>query len=162
MKAEKLFFPSSVLAQVLDVDKSTVRRRAERENLPHRRQGNRDEFCPPRAVCRRCKGLSPASPIFDQARAMRELHRCAAVLGFLLELERNPRRGIERALKRTSSNFRHLMRFTPMSLRRWVTAVKRRGLAGLMERKVGVVGCKSARLERILAGKKIQKGEGKS
>jgi hypothetical protein len=88
--------------------------------------------------------------ILDKDELLRALDRAAAVNGFVRELRGYPDRGVERALIRTASNFRHLTGISPRSLRRWVSAVLRDGLSGAHERKLGRVGARARVLHKIL------------
>lgn len=146
----KRFFPASVISAVVGCCSRTARRRAQREGWSKRQRGNLSEFAVPRSLRRRCTALSPVPPIWDQPRTIRELLRSAAVLGFCLRVQRNPKLEIERALKETASDFRHLLKFSTRTLRAWIFVVERGGLAALRERKVGRVGRKSNRLEGVL------------
>ena len=94
--------------------------------------------------------LAPVPPIWDQPRTIRELLRASAVLGFCHRVQHDPKHGIERALQETVSDFRHLVTISTRTLRAWVSAVERGGLAALSEKKIGRVGRKSSRLEVIL------------
>lgn len=138
------FFPARKIANVAGNCVETVRARARRERWPLKRQGKRIKFSPPSHFQKLLK------PEIDEERLLRELLRAAAVAGFMLELRRNARMGIEQALVTTASRYRRLFKFSPWALRRWVAAVQRVGLAALQERKTGVVGRKPTRLERIL------------
>ena len=147
----KSFFPARVISAVAGGCSRTARRRAQREGWPKRRRGNLLEFAVPRELRRRCEAVSPLPPIWDRPRTIRELLRAAAVLGFCRRVQRDPKQGVERALRETVSDFRRLTKFSPRILRRWIAAVERDGLSALCERKIGVVGRKSTRLERVLS-----------
>ncbi len=150
LSADKQFFTAAQLVSGLQVSAKTIRRRARRENWPKRQRGYRVEFRPPPRVRRLCEASTPVPAIFHQPARIRELKRAAAVLGFVQEMQRNPQRGIERALAATVKNFQHLLPFSVRALRQWIHAVEQGGLAALAEHKVGRVGRKSGRLERIL------------
>jgi hypothetical protein len=146
----KPFYTAGTIARSKGVDAKTIRLRARRERWQSRRQGNRVEYRVPFDLAKSLKGISPKLSLADQPRALRELLRAAAVASFILELRRNPRYGVERALAVTASNFRRVFKFSVRGLRYWVSAVEASGIAGLKEHKAGVVGRKSSRLERIL------------
>jgi len=150
LASDKRFFTAAQIISGLQVTAKTVHRRARRENWPRRQRGYRVEYLPPPRVRRLCEASAPVPAIFHQEDRIRELKRGAAVLGFVLEMERNPQRGIERALAATVKNFSHLMPFSVRALRQWICAVEHGGLAALAEHKIGRVGRKSARLHRIL------------
>lgn len=128
----------------------TVHSRAKREGWPARLVGNRTDYRPPQGLARFDDLGSPLPSLLYQPTRLRELKRAAVCLGFALELQRNPARGIERALAVTVRNFQRLLRFSPRALRRWVSAVEQRGLRGLEEQKLGRVGRKAVRLHKIL------------
>jgi hypothetical protein len=138
------FFPARTIAKANRIAVDTVRYRARRGRWPVKWQGKRVKYLPPGRLQRLLK------PALNEQRLLRELLRAVAVAGFMLELRRNAKCGIERALIITASKYRHLFKFSPFALRRWVIAVQRGGLAALQERKAGVVGRKPFRLERIL------------
>ena len=144
------FFPAHVIASVLKVTHKTVHSRARRENWPSRPHGNRVEYAPPRPLLHLCQELEPVPSILYQQTRIRELRRAATVLGYVLEMQRNPQRGVERALLATVKKFRHLMPFSVTALRRWVAGVEQKGLLALQERKLGCVGRKAFRLEKML------------
>ncbi|HXR47599.1 MAG TPA: hypothetical protein VN784_09180 [Candidatus Limnocylindrales bacterium] len=148
----KLFFTARVIADALRVSQKTVHRRARRENWPARSNGYRIEYRVPRSVLRLCQASasSPIPSILYQPARIRELKRAAAVLGFVLEMQRDPQRGIEWTLQATVKRFKHLMRFSVGILRRWVSGVEGGGVAALAEHKAGRVGRKAARLDKIL------------
>ncbi len=146
----KFFFPASVIAAAVKVTSKTAHRRAKREQWAKRQRGNHFEYAVPARLHGSCAAVAPAPAIFDQARTLRELMRAAAVLGFCLRVHRNPTHGIERALRDTASDFRHLHKFSPTALRRWIRATERGGLTALREQKAGRVGRKSNRLEAAL------------
>ena len=142
------FFPARAIANAAGVCVKTIRERARRERWTSKWQGRRVQYKPP---YRLQKLLKPAlRPISNQPRVLRELLRAAAVAGFMLEMRRNSRCGIEQALIITASKYRHLFKFSPRALRRWVWLVSHNGVAALQERKSGVVGRKPMSLERIL------------
>ena len=143
-------FPARAISTAIGVSAKTVHRRAQRDGWRKYQRGYRVDYVVPRSLRLDYQALATAPAIFYQERTLRELKRAVAVLGFALEMRRNPHGGIERALKVTAANFRHLTKFSPHALRRWVSAVERGGLPALQEHKVGHVGRKSARLERIL------------
>jgi len=150
LPADKQFFTAAQIVSGLQVSAKTIHRRARREGWPKRQRGYRVEYRPPARVRRLCEASTPATAIFYQPARIRELKRAAAVLGFVLEMQRNPQRGIERALAATEKNFQHLLPFSVRALRQWIHAVEQLGLAGLAEHKLGNVGRKSARLHKIL------------
>ena len=96
------------------------------------------------------KAVNAKASLLENPRLLRELLRAAAVAAFILEMQRNPKLGIERALVITAGNFPRVFRFSARVLRRWVSLVEANGLSALQEHKAGVVGRKSMRLERIL------------
>jgi hypothetical protein len=138
------FFPARTIAKARRTNVNKVRYQARRERWPVKRQGKRVEYKPP---FRLQKQLS--NPL-NEPRLLRELLRAAAVAGFMLEMRRNARIGIEQALVTTASRYRRVFQFSARALRRWLSLVQRNGLAGLQERKAGTVGRKPMRLERIL------------
>ena len=149
-KTTKLFFPARVIARAAGVNTKSVLRRARRENWPSDGRAYRAEFTPPRGLLRRCVKLCPQQRVFHQPATIRALLRASAVCVFCFSVQRNPRRSIERILREVASDFRHLKKFSTTTLRHWISAVERGGLAALCERKIGIVGRKPARLERIL------------
>ena len=146
----KTFFPASVIAFASNVCPKTAHRRARRAAWAKQKFGNRFDYAVPRSLRLACAALSVKPSIFNQPRTQRELVRAAAVLAFYLYVRRNPKRGLELTLRDVASDFRHLHKFSPGILRRWVRAVEHGGVAALREQKVGRVGRKSSRLERIL------------
>lgn len=144
------FFTARVIASALGVSQKSVHRRAKRESWQNRSDGYRVEYAVPRALRRLCKTRAGVPSILYQDRLIRELSRAAAVLGFVQEMRRDPRGGVEHVLDATVKNFHHLISFSKSSLRGWIAGVERDGLPALKERKAGHVGRKSARLERIL------------
>ena len=138
------FFPAKTIANAAGICIETARARARRKRWPLRWQGKRVKYRPPYRLQKMIK------PAFDEQRILRECLRAAAVAGFLLEMRRNARVGIEQALEVTASKYRHLFKFAPRALRRWVSLVQRGGVAALQEHKAGVVGRKPMRLEGIL------------
>lgn len=150
MTYSKSFFPARVVSDALNVSQKSVHRRAKREGWPRRQRGYRVEYAVPHGLLRACQGRTPIPSILYQPARIRELKRAAAVLGYALEIQRNPERGVEKALVATVRQFKHLMRFSVSALREWISADERSGLAGLQEHKLGRVGRKAARLEKIL------------
>lgn len=148
--SSKSFFPARVISSVAGCCSKTVKRHALREGWPKRQRGNHFEYGVPHSLRRRCMTLAPVPPIWDQPRTIRELLRASAVLGFCHRVQHDPKHGIERALQETVSDFRHLVTISTRTLRAWVSAVERGGLAALSEKKIGRVGRKSSRLEVIL------------
>jgi hypothetical protein len=148
--SSKSFFPARVISSVAGCCSRTVKRHALREGWPKRQRGNLFEYGVPRSLRRRCVALAPVPPIWDQPRTIRELLRASAVLGFCRRVQHDPKHGIERALQETVSDFRLLVKISTRTLRAWVSAVDRGGLAALSEKKLGRVGRKSSRLEIIL------------
>lgn len=148
------FFTPRQIARAACVDPGTVRRRARREAWPMKQHGNRFTYRAPKKWLRsRLNMMATARPmlsILDKAETLRALHRAAVVLGFVLQLKRDPRCGIERALMQTVSQFRHLMPFSVRVLRRWIGLVARDGLGALHERKIGRVGRRARELHKIL------------
>lgn len=148
------FFTVRQIAGAAGMDKKSVRNRARIEGWPMQRRGNRVEYRAPLAWTRDCwrevrPGVSLAA-ILNKPETLRALDRAAAVNGFARELQRDPKCGVERALARTASNFRHLKDFSGRVLRRWIGAVLERGLAGLHENKCGRVGRRATALHKIL------------
>jgi hypothetical protein len=150
LPSSKRFFTAGVISSVLNVCSKTVHRRAQREGWRKTRVGNRFEYRVSRRLCRRCAALSPVPPIWDQPRTIRELLHASVVLGFCRRVQHDPKHGIERALQETVSDFRRLVKISTRTLRAWVSAVERGGLAALSEKKLGRVGRKSSRLEVVL------------
>lgn len=148
--SEQKFFPARIISEADGACSKTIHRRATREGWPKVKRGNRLEYAPPRRLRRSCAALVKITPIWQQPRTLRELLRAAAVLGFCLRVQRKPAQGTRVALKETSADLRRLFRFSPTALARWVAGVERNGLPALRENKLGRVGRKSARLERIL------------
>lgn len=146
----KTFFPARTIAKAERIAVDTIRYRARRGRWPAKWQGKRVKYRPPGRLQKLLKPALAAQPFLNEQRLFRELLRAAVVAGFMLELRHNAKCGIERALIVTASKYRHLFKFSPFALRRWVVAVQRGGLAALQERKAGVVGRKPMRLERIL------------
>lgn len=147
------FFTARQIARAAGVDAKTVRNRARREDWPMKQQGNRFTYRAPKKWLRsRCNiaAVTPMLAILDKAETLRALRRAAVVLGFALELKRNSKCGIESALARTVSNFRHLMPFSVRALRVWIAGVARTGLGALHEKKFGRVGRRARDLNRIL------------
>ena len=141
------FLPATIIASANGVTAKTVHRQARRERWPLRRQGNRVKYIAPRGML---KAVNVKASPLDQPRLLRELLRAAAVAAFILEMQRNPKCGIERALSLTSEKFPRVFEFSPRALRRWVTLVEADGITALQEHKAGIVGRKSTRLERLL------------
>ena len=149
-KYSKSYFPTKAIAHAMSVSQKTVRNRADQESWPKRSFGYRIEFRVPRRLQRSCQASAPIPSILFQPRLIRELKRGTVVLGFVLEMERNPQRGVEWALQATVKDFQHLLRFSVSALRRWVSGVAQKGLLALQERKAGRVGRKSFRLAKML------------
>jgi len=144
------YFPASAIAAAIGGSAKTIHRRAKREGWPKSERGQRVEYIVPRKFRKACRDIIAKPSILRQARTQRELSRAVAVLGFCLEFQRSPGKGIEHALTATVKNFQHLLRFSTRALRQWIYAVERGGLTALVEHKIGRVGRKSARLDRIL------------
>ncbi|MGH8022438.1 MAG: hypothetical protein ACRED1_02570 [Limisphaerales bacterium] len=144
------FFPARAIAKVERVSVHTIRYRAGREQWPSQWQGNRVRYMPPLRLRKLLGSIAPARPFCGEPRVLRELLRAAAVAACVLEMRRNAQCGIERALTTTASKYRHVFKFSPRALRRWVSLVSGGGLAALQERRAGIVGRKPMRLERIL------------
>jgi hypothetical protein len=147
---DQTFYPARIISAAEGVCSRSVHRRASRERWPTAKRGNRLEYAPPRRLRRSCAALVKVTPIWQQPRTLRELLRAAAVLGFCLRVRREPARGTRAAFRQTAADLRRLFKFSPTALERWVSGVARDGLAALRENKLGRVGRKSARLERIL------------
>ncbi len=145
----KSFFSAKVIAGLLGVGKRTVHRRALREGWQKRDDGYRLQYAVPRTLLPLCKSRPAAPSILCQASLIRELKRAAAVLGFVQARQRDPGRGVERALDSTVKDLRHLVAFSKGTLRHWIAGVERDGLAALGEHKAGRVGRKPARLEKM-------------
>ena len=144
------FLPAQILATAKGVAAVTIHRQARRERWPSRWEGNQLLYKSPRGVARNVKSISYRPSLLNQPRVLRELLRAAAVAAFILEMRRNPKCGIERALVLTSEKFPRVFEFSPRALRRWVSLVEADGITALQEHKAGIVGRKSTRLERIL------------
>lgn len=144
-------FSAQTIAHAAGACVKTIRSRARREQWPLKWQGKRVQYQPPYRLQKLLK-TAPSSkqPLLNQPQVLRELSRAVAVAAFALEMRRNTRLGVEEALTVTASRHKRLFAFSPRALRRWVSLVSRGGLAALQERKVGVVGRKPMRLERIL------------
>lgn len=146
----KTFFSARVISSAIGVSQKTIHRRAQRQRWPKQERGHRVEYKVPHRLRRACEALDPVPSIWEQSRTLRELLRAAAVLAYCRRVQRDSKRGIERALRETVSDFRHILKFSPGALRQWISAVERDGLAALREHKIGRVGRKSSRLEDVL------------
>jgi hypothetical protein len=146
----KRFYTVRQIARATGLDKATIRRQARRENWPMQPRGNRFEYAVPGHLVSALKAAAPARSILDRAETIRALDRAAAVNGFVREMRRDPKCGIETALARTVSNFRHLKDFSVRVLRHWTQAVERGGLGALHEHKLGRVGRRATALHKIL------------
>lgn len=112
--------------------------------------GNRAKYSVPRHLVARLKQSAPALSIFEQGETIRALNRACAVRGFIQEMQRNPKQGIERALNITVSRFQRLTPLSVRALRRWIQNVERDGLGALHENKAGRVGRRAAELHKML------------
>jgi DNA-binding CsgD family transcriptional regulator len=137
-----MLFKPSTIAQAAGRSTKWVFRRAVIEGLRRRPVGPaRVLFEAPRGLQAKCAALLPRH--YDLARLMRELHRAAAVLGFLRILDKQTYVGREAALEMTRREFVVIHKFSTVQLRRWVKQATQHGLAGLMDRRPGRSGRKA-------------------
>ena len=143
-----VFFPASVIAQVLHCSPRTVRRLAKAKGWPARRRGARLEFTPPAETVVDCLKLATgetgpglAEPWITpslSADIFRTNLRFAALLA--LQNALNAGQPPERALVEVARDF--TFRCSPSSLRAWQHRFAKQGLPGLMENRRGRSGRK--------------------
>ena len=144
------FYTAGQIARVAGVTANTIRRRAARERWPAQPLGNCVAYRAPRRLGRKIFAVRPIFAILNDSETLRALDRAAAVNGFIREMKRNSKCGIERALSLTVSKFGHLMPLSVRALRRWINNVARDGVRALHEHKAGRVGRRAKDLNKIL------------
>lgn len=146
----KTFFKASAIATAMGKDRGIVRRLARRGRWRVQRYGNRVAYRVPQGLRARCVEISPGPSLFERPEIILGLKRAAAVLGFILEMERDRKLGVERALALTVSRYQRFMRCSMRALRRWVRAVERDGIGALIDGRRGRSGRRSAFLHTLL------------
>jgi hypothetical protein len=144
------FYTAGQIAKADGVTPNTIRRRARRERWPSQPHGKHVAYRAPQRLGRKIFAVRPVFSILNDVEILRALDRAAAVNGFIREMKRDTKCGIERALDLTVSNFRHLMPFSVRALRCWINNVVRGGLGALHERKAGRVGRRARELHKVL------------
>lgn len=143
-----VFFPASVIAQVLHCSPRTVRRLAKAKGWPVRRRGARLEFTPPAESVVDCLKLDSgetgpglAEPWITPGLSA-EIYRTHLRFTALAALDSAIRAGqpAERALVEVARDF--TFRCSPSSLRAWQHRFAKHGLPGLMENRRGRSGRK--------------------
>jgi hypothetical protein len=154
---EPVYYSVADIARAVKRDKETVRDIALREGWPLRRAGNRQEFSPPDEIAR----IIIAAPASEQRDAsltakitvrFEDIHDAGQREKIMLrekavlELRANLPCGKEVALETVSAAMRVQypdFSCSARSLRRWDEAYTADGLDGLVEQKLGNVGCKA-------------------
>jgi len=144
--SRKSFFGASVIARAAKCHERTIRRRAARELWPQKGNDYFSEWTPPKNLLAKCRLISQgAKPkalrefsvsIERRAEIDRALHRLSAL--FALESALLTGLPFEVALARVAMSFCSNWK----SIRSWVDNFSKYGLAGLLEKKRGVVGRK--------------------